>query len=165
MPLITNLESVRPVQGFTLLEVMICLFILAGGMLGMTAMQTEALKYNHTAFTESQAQFLVNDMVERIRANRGNDAYVIAYAETPPTQTVDCGAANAACTSNQMVVWDLNQWRNKVGDNHILPQGQSQIAFDTLTNIFTVSITYDLSQLGGLDADNGVRTVTVVTRI
>ena len=30
--------------GFTLLEVMICLVILAGGMLGMTAMQIEGLK-------------------------------------------------------------------------------------------------------------------------
>ncbi len=57
--------------GFTLLEVMICLVILAGGMLGMTAMQIEGLKYNKAAFTESQAQFLLNDMVERIRANLG----------------------------------------------------------------------------------------------
>ena len=152
-------------QGFTLLEVMICLFILAGGILGMTAMQTEGLKYNQSAFTDSQAIFLLNDMAERIRSNRGNDAYVLDFTETPPTQSVDCGAANAACTSNQMVVWDLNQWRTKVEDTHYLPQGQSRILYDNPTHIFTISIRYDASRLGGMDITNGQRTVTITTRM
>ena len=165
MPMIPCQYVRARTPGFTLLEVMICLVILAGGMLGMTAMQIEGLKYNKAAFTESQAQFLLNDMVERIRANRGNDAYVIGYAEAPPTQSVDCGAANAACTSNQMVIWDLNQWRSKVEDSTYMPQGQSEIVYDNLTHTFTISIRYDWSQLGGLDITNGQRTVTITTRI
>ncbi len=165
MSLIRNNSSRTNAGGFTLLEVMICLFILAGGILGMTAMQIEGLKYNKAAFTESQALFLLNDMAERIRANRGNDAYVLDFTETAPTQSVDCGAANTYCTSNQMVIWDLNQWRSKVEDNDYLPQGQSRILYDNPSRVFTISIRYDWTQLGGLDITNGQRTVSITTRM
>ena len=151
-------------RGFTLIEVMICLTILAIGMLGMTALQNEVVKYNQSALTESQAMFLLNDMSERIRANKGNDAYVIAYTEMAPTQSVDCAAT--ACGSNDMVIWDLNQWRAKVQNTHLLPKGESQIVYDSLTRTFTISIRYDWSRLGnGADLGDGLREVTITTRI
>ncbi|HTR01534.1 MAG TPA: type IV pilus modification protein PilV [Candidatus Acidoferrum sp.] len=155
-------RQLRRQTGFTLVEVMICLLILAFGLLGMTALQNDVLKYNHAAFTESQALFLINDMAERIRANP-NDAYVLAYTELPPTQTIDCSANN--CDSNSMATWDLNQWRAKVTDNHYLPSGQSQILYDYNTHAYVISIKYDWSQLGSLDADNGIREVTVTSKM
>ncbi len=68
-------------RGFSLIEVLISLSILAAGLLGMTALQNEALQFNQAAFTDSQAQFLINDMVERIRANRGNNTYAIGFTK------------------------------------------------------------------------------------
>lgn len=158
----SNADS-RRMQGFTLIEVLVSLFILAVGMLGMTALQNEGLKNNHAAFVDSQAQFLLADMVERIRANRGNNSYVIGYVETPATVSVDC--ATASCTSDQMAVWDLNRWRAQVENSAYLPDGESQILFDNLTRTFTVSIRYDWSQLGSSEVMNSKRTVTVTTRI
>ncbi len=152
-----------PDQGFTLIEVLVSLFILAVGMLGMTALQSEGLKNNHAAFIDSQAQFLLADMIERIRANSGNNSYAITYVEVPAVPAVDC--ATAACTSAQLAIWDLNQWRAQIEDSAYLPDGESQILFDNLTRTFTVSIRYNWSQLGGEDVFNGLRTVTLNTRI
>lgn len=153
----------RTQQGFTLIEVMVSLLILAMGLLGMTALQNEALRFNFAAFTDSQAQFLINDMIERIRANPGSNLYGITFIEPAPVPAVDCGANT--CTPNQMAAWDLAQWRASVGDSSLLPDGESEILFDSATRNFTVSISYDWSQLGGVDITDGRRTLSVSTRI
>lgn len=158
-----RLSTLGKDRGFTLIEVMISLTILAFGMLGMTAMQTESLKYNHSAFLDSQAQFLLEDIAERIRANRGNNTYGIDYSETPATVAVDCEAN--ACSSSQMALYDLTKWRAKVQSTDYLPAGESQILFDNLTRTFTISIRYNESHLGAADPNSGLRTVTITTRI
>jgi type IV pilus assembly protein PilV len=150
-------------RGFSLLEVMVSLAILAVGLLGMTALQNEALRFNFAAFTDSQAQFLINDMVERIRANPGSSLYRLGFAEPAPTAAIDC--ATATCTPNQMAAWDLAQWRANIEDSALLPDGESEIILDDATRTFTVSVSYDWSQLGGVDVTEGRRTLSVSTRI
>lgn len=157
-------------RGFSLIEVLISLSILAAGLLGMTALQNEALQFNQAAFTDSQAQFLINDMVERIRSNRSNNTYAIGFTETTPTASVNCAATT--CTSNQMAIWDIAQWRAMVeatvADDGItyLPSGESQILFNTTTQAYIISVRYDWSQLGESELNNdGKRTISVTTRI
>lgn len=147
--------------GFTLIEVLVSLFILALGLLGMTALQTESLKYNYAAFTDSQAQFLLSDMAERIRANSGNNTYLMTYTEVIAPVTVDC--ALTTCNGNQMALWDMTQWRNTVALT--LPQGETQILFNTLNRIYVISVRYDWSQLGDPDGTGEKRTVTITTRV
>lgn len=148
--------------GFTLIEVLISLAILAVGLLGMTALQNEALKYNQAAFLESQALFLMNDMAERIRAN-SNAFYGIDYDDPVPVVATDCSAA--ACTPNEMRNWDIAQWRNLVTDGDILVQGEGQVNRDNETGNYFISIRYDWSQLGGVDLTDGKRTVSILVRI
>ena len=150
-------------QGFTLIEVMISLLILAIGLLGMTSLQNEALKFNHAASLDSVAQYLVSDIAERIRANAGNNNYAISFIESSPAVVVDC--AVDACDSDELAIWDINQWRAKVASDDYMPNGEGQITFDTLTRTFVISIRYDWSQLGGVDVTDGKRTVTITTRI
>lgn len=160
----------RQAEGFSLIEVLISLSILAAGLLGMTALQNEALQFNQAAFTDSQAQFLINDMVERIRANRGNNTYAIAFNEVAPEAFVDC--ASVTCSSNQMATWDIAQWRalveSTVADDGVsyLPGGESQILFNNTTQTYIISVRYDWSQLGEPELNNdGKRTISVTTRI
>tara|TARA_R110000772_G_scaffold90923_20_gene187321 strand:- start:748 stop:1284 length:537 start_codon:yes stop_codon:yes gene_type:complete len=157
-------------KGFSLIEVLISLSILAAGLLGMTALQNEALQFNQAAFTDSQAQFLINDMVERIRANRGNNTYAIAFNEVAPEAFVDC--SSVTCSSNQMATWDIEQWRDlvesTVADDGVsyLPGGESQILFNSLNQTYIISVRYDWSQLGEPELNNdGKRTISVTTRI
>ena len=150
-------------KGFTLIEVLISLLIMAVGLLGMTALQNEALKYNHAAFTESQTMFLINDIVERIRANRDANTYAINFIETVTAPTTNCAATS--CSSAQMASWDIYEWRTMVTDSEYLPNGNSAITFDPITNEYTISISYEWTQLGGVDVTDGIRTVSVSTRI
>lgn len=157
-------------RGFSLIEVLISLSILAAGLLGMTALQNEALQFNQAAFTDSQAQFLINDMVERIRSNWSNNTYAIGFTEATPTPSVDCSTAE--CTSNEMAIWDIAQWRGMVeatfADDGVsyLPGGESQILFNNTTQTYIISVRYDWSQLGEAELNNdGKRTITVTTRI
>lgn len=156
-------HSPRPSRGFSLIEVLVTLFILAVGLLGMTGMQNEALKYNHAAFLDSQAQFLLTDMVERIRANPASNTYVIDFTEDETVPTVNC--TTTTCSSAQMSIWDISEWRAMVEDAAYLPDGESEISFDPLTRVYTISIRYEWSQLGDEAITGGTRTVSVTTRI
>lgn len=165
-----QIKTKAKVQGFSLIEVLISLSILAAGLLGMTALQNEALQFNQAAFTDSQAQFLINDMVERIRANSGSNLYAINYTEDTPTASVDC--ATETCTSAEMAVWDLAQWRGMIestfADDGVtyLPGGESQILFNNTNQTYIISVRYDWSQLGEEELNNdGKRTISVTTRI
>jgi type IV pilus assembly protein PilV len=55
--------------GFSLLEVLIAVLVLAIGLLGLAGLQSLSLKYNHSAYLRSQAVQLGYDMADRIRAN------------------------------------------------------------------------------------------------
>ena len=149
--------------GFTLIEMMISLFILAVGLLGMAALQNEALQYNHAAFVDSQAQFLLNDMVERIRANSGNNTYAINWNEADPVPAKNC--ASVSCSSNEIADWDVAEWRSKVTDTAYLTGGESRILFNNLNRTFTVEIRYDWSQLGETTALGDKRTLSITTRV
>ncbi|MDT8399011.1 MAG: type IV pilus modification protein PilV [Pseudomonadales bacterium] len=155
-------KASRPsVRGFSLLEVLLSLSILAFGLLGMTALQNEALKFNQAAFLDSQAQFLLNDMVERIRANRGSSLYLINFTEVPAAVAVNC--TTTSCSSNQMALWDVKEWRDNVENPAFLPAGKGQIEFDVLTQVYVISIRYEWRQLN--DPDTTTRTLTMTTRI
>lgn len=56
--------------GFSLIEVLITLFILSFGMLGLAATQTQALRAQRNADAQSQAVQRVGAMLERLRIDR-----------------------------------------------------------------------------------------------
>jgi len=56
-------------RGFTLIEVMVALLILAVGLLGMASLMTLSQKSNESAYSRSQATLLAYDLVERMRTN------------------------------------------------------------------------------------------------
>ena len=54
----------------SLIEVMVAVFILASGLLGLGALQARSLQFNLSAHNRSIAADLATDLAERIRANR-----------------------------------------------------------------------------------------------
>lgn len=66
----TRNRSRRGAQsGFTLLEIMVALFILVVGLLGLAGMLTITQQSEVEAFQRKQAMLLLQDMVDRITAN------------------------------------------------------------------------------------------------
>jgi len=56
--------------GFSMIEVLVAVLVLAIGLLGVAALQTNALKNNQSAFQRSQASMLAYYMMDAMRANR-----------------------------------------------------------------------------------------------
>jgi type IV pilus assembly protein PilV len=96
-------------HGFTLIEVLITIVILAIGLLGLAALQGFSLKNSHGSFYRSVASQQAYDMADRIAANlagvaAGNYDNLTATIPTNPNCiTSGCSAANMALT-------DQYQW-------------------------------------------------------
>lgn len=75
----------RRQEGMTLIEVLIAMLILAIGLLGGAGLQLNALKYTRSALMNTQASFIAQDLLERMRANAGGDYRVTGLDRTSPT--------------------------------------------------------------------------------
>lgn len=104
-------------HGASLIEVMIALLIFTVGLLGLAAMQLNALQSTTDSGQRSQAAWLMNDLAERMRANPGGtlDNYRAApnCAALPapvcadyynPATNAKVNAAN--CSTAQMAAFD-----------------------------------------------------------
>jgi len=122
-------SSLRAQHGVSIVEALVALLVLSIGMLGIAVMYLESVKANRTALSRTQAIQLVNDMADRIRANRGaGDKYTLT-ASSKLTGAIDYCTKNN-CTSDQLANYDLLQWVDAVdktlphgGDGKTAPQG------------------------------------------
>jgi len=123
----------RRQRGATLIEVLVAMFILAIGLLGLAGLQAMSVQSNQGAYYRSQATILANDIADRMRANR-TAALANNYAQSsPPSAT---STPIAASTPAQR---DLAEWNNRLATS--LPQGTGTIV--TSSNIVTISISWN----------------------
>ncbi|MDP3330642.1 MAG: type IV pilus modification protein PilV [Methylococcaceae bacterium] len=121
--------------GFTLIEVLIAMLVLAVGLLGLAGLQATSLKNNQSAYNRSQATQLAYDLADRIRANlAGKTTYTTGTA----TATAAC-LTTAGCTKEAMAENDLKEWNDAI--TATLPSGTGTIAVDA--GVFTITITWD----------------------
>lgn len=121
----------RKQNGFTLLEILVAMIVMAIGLLGLASLQAVSLTRNNDSYLRQQAALLASDMTDRMRANlRGvrdpsssnNSSYHMS-STTPPT-AVTC----TTCTPAQMATNDLAQWINLVST--VLPGGTAIVCID-----------------------------------
>lgn len=130
---------VRHSAGFTMLELLVTLFLVAIGILGTASLQTTALKIAHDAQLRSQAVIAGLDLLERIEAN--NPAAISgAYAPTslPASYPKDCTIDY--CAPNELATYDLVQFKTRLESQ--LPGASATITFAG-TGPFTYTIQID----------------------
>jgi len=97
-------------RGFSLIEVLVTLVVVALGLLGLAALQAKMQLSEIDAYQRAQALLLVQDMSDRIAANRRNaTSYVTASGETVGTgdsQPSDC----TTLTDPTLQETDICQW-------------------------------------------------------
>ncbi len=124
-------------HGFSLIEVLVALFVLSIGLLGLAGLQTLGLKFNTQSYQRTQAVLNAYDIVDRIRANAGGIAVAvyddIGIDAAPPGSPPDCGAI--ACDNTQMADYDIAQWKNSLAE--LLTQGKGTVCRGVLTPDFT----------------------------
>jgi type IV pilus assembly protein PilV len=139
----------KQLGGFTLVEVLVAVLILAIGLLGMAGLQVVGLQDNNTAYLRSQATFLAYELADRMRANNAavNGYYgdVTGNEVNPNNECVD-----APCTPLQMAQTDVYQWLQSV--KQTLPLGKGTVTKTGL--IHTIAISWDDDRDGDVDSSD-----------
>lgn len=154
----------RQQSGFTLIEVLIAVVVLAGGLLGLAAIQATALGNNKSAYNRSQATQLAYDIADRMRANpTAASKYLTSFMQpsaadcaTGDNPCTACKSSANACTADQMAEQDLYDWYRNLTDD--LTGGNGTIAKDAGANVYTVSVSWDD------DKDPATADLTLVVR-
>lgn len=91
--------------GFSLLEVLITIVILAFGLLGLAGLQAKTQSYTTESFERAQGILLIQEMANRVSANRANAAN---YVTTAPLGTGD--SQGTSCAGLTGARQDLCEW-------------------------------------------------------
>ncbi|ESS74046.1 type IV pilus modification protein PilV [Methyloglobulus morosus KoM1] len=146
-------------QGFTLIEVLIAMLVLALGLLGLAALQATTLKNNQNSYYRSQATQFAYDIADRIRANE-----VEALKGAASKYFMDINAAQqktgcnstTGCSSALMAENDLYEWESII--TGMLPSGVGLVSQNG-TNGFLITIRWDDNRDGdNTDANESVQT-------
>lgn len=117
--------------GFSIVEALVALVVLAVGMLGIAALYVESLRAGRSAVYRTQAVNLASDMADRIRANRlAGTAYDTATYGGNPAQQGCVGGA--PCNAQQLAQDDLARWLDSIR-NPALPTALPGNANGTVT--------------------------------
>ena len=120
-------------RGFTLIEILVAVLVLALGLIGLAALQATGIKNVQTAYNRSQAIHLAQDMADRIRANTSAAA---VYADvdnngpdvgqSPLPGGTNVSACLSSCTVQQLAQNDVYHWKQAI--DSALPSGCGSIA-------------------------------------
>ncbi len=126
------------VQGFSLIEVMITLMVIAVGLLGIAGLQLAGIRYTHQANLRYQAALQANNMAERISAN-GAGVALGAYNRISGLAT-DPGCSQTTCTPAQIAQLDTYEWNSR--NAAVLPSGMGRVNGNGNHSLFTITITW-----------------------
>lgn len=129
-------------RGFSLLEALITLLIISLGLLGIAGIIANSLKVNQGAYVRSQASWLANDIVDRMRANRTT----AESAGLPYNLAINADPAGAGIPLD-----DLTAWRAALAS--ALPSGTGAVALDSATGKVTVTVRWDDTRAAGGQAN------------
>ena len=110
--------------GFTLIEVLIAMLVLAVGLLGLAGLQATSLKNNQSAYNRSQATQLAYDLADRMRANVRAviiRTYIAIATRSAVRSSTLLRRHNTTCTPADMAQNDLYEWNLAVSTT--LPSG------------------------------------------
>ncbi|MFL0810780.1 MAG: type IV pilus modification protein PilV [Agarilytica sp.] len=146
MPLGHSSFSNSKQTGASLIEILVALFVLAIGLLGLAAMQSKSLQFNHSAQMRTQATILAYDIIDRMRANT---AALTTYTATGAANAShNCEGNVAPCGAVGMATADRDQWLFQISER--LPGGDGTIVSNGTSMIYTVTVSWT-------DRDNNPR--------
>ncbi len=108
------------ITGFSLVELLVAILVLAIGLVGLAALQIAGVRSNQIAYYRSIATQFAYDMADRMRANPVGVADGAYNMGTPGTTTLT-QCETASCSPDVLAQYDLMRWNNALAAN--LPGG------------------------------------------
>jgi type IV pilus assembly protein PilV len=123
-----------PARGFSLVEVLVSMFVVSMGILALAGLLQASTRYAKMSELRSTATLLANDIADRIRANPvggelGPNGYDLAergYPSPLPAAHVAC-TSEAPCGPADLARADLADWAARL--RATLPKGSAFIRF------------------------------------
>lgn len=144
-------------KGFTLIEVLITLVIMAIGLLGLAGLQINSLRDNLSAEHRGKAAQLAYDMADRMRSNTdrnnliGLDDYTNAAVED-----TDCIIVPVVgCTPTEQAGHDLFEWERDIANSLPLGQGDVSVA----AGVYSILVEWDDDRSGSINASDAAFTI------
>jgi type IV pilus assembly protein PilV len=116
-------QSIPYTNGFSLIEVLITLFILSIGLLSLAAMQIQGLRATHGAMLRTHAVLYATEIAEQLHAA------ATTSTDSPPA------CDNDTCIGNETLL----EWQTRVREG--LPNGSGTVSLDAASVI--VSVVWD----------------------
>ena len=143
-------------DGFTLIEVLVALLILAVGLLGTASLMLLSMQSNQGAAQRSAAIVLSYDLIERMRSNRDQAALAASPFDGDPADAVDpCPApiadsCPAGMTAAEQATHDLALWTNVL--TNAIPGAQAAIQQQGTSSEYCIVIFWPENQSDLVDA-------------
>jgi len=126
--------------GSSLIEVVVALFVLAVGMLGVLSMQVKSMQFNQSAYYYSQAVYLANQILENMRSSPDiANAYLIGLDESAPTISKNCSVSTETCSPTELRNFNLKSWRENV--EATLVSGKSSV--ERIGGFYAITVQFD----------------------
>ncbi|MES2369191.1 MAG: type IV pilus modification protein PilV [Pseudomonadota bacterium] len=126
-------------SGFTLLEILVAMLVMAIGLLGLAGLMTSSMRDNLSASHRTQATWMAYDILDRMRANRSS-----AISGDYVTTMGSAASCSAAAPTGTVPVQDVAAWKSQLAC--VLPAGNGSIAVDPNTRAATILIQWNDSR-------------------
>lgn len=142
-------------RGFTLMEILVSLVVVAIGLIAVARLQSNALFASTDAYHSSIASFFAYEMAERMRVNpQGNAGYSSAMI-TAPVTSLDC--VSNTCSASNIAAFDIQQWITAIAAS--LPEGAGRLIYTAGTpDAYTVIVRWKPKIGGNCDSSGGAGT-------
>lgn len=125
------MPSLKNNEGFSLVEVLVSITLLAVGLLGVASMQTTAISGNFFAQTGTEGVQLAQEMVDLIRTNGGTTPQLYNAIDT-----------SGSCSGSEPALTDCTNWKASLQNSGLQNiSGTVDIVTDTpVNNAATVTV-------------------------
>ena len=140
-------------QGFTLLEILIAMLVIAVGVLGHAKMQVKSMDVAQRSGFAQTANIALLDLAQRIRINRDaalngefdfNNLIVgsTSSSSIAPTARVNC--ADADCTRAEFAEYELKEWFDEL-DTQL---SEPRFSVATAGDLIIIFLVWDAARSG-----------------
>ena len=124
-------------HGFTMLEILVTLFLLTMWLLASAGVQSSSLQYTKAAQFRTQAVYLATELAERMQANK-TSAVAGTYVHSGGSGTSPKNCVTATCLPDELAAFDVAEWDGRV--TAVLPNATVSVTTAGAANPITYTI-------------------------